>query len=167
MKTSELTGVALDWTVATCVGEVTEIRYDGIAWRFKLDGKTKVLAKGWAASMTWNPSTNWALGGPIIQREDISIIRADDEHVIGSDGFCVPGQRTPLWVAAKGQNSTQCSYESEHYPDQYEICEADVIYGPTPLIAAMRVYVLSQLGAEVEVPKGLACLQRLSEGTPS
>ena len=29
------------------------------------------------------------------------------------------------------------------------------IYGPTPLIAAMRCYVASKLGEEVEIPEGL------------
>jgi hypothetical protein len=31
------------------------------------------------------------------------------------------------------------------------------IDGPTPLIAAMRCYVASKLGAEVEIPKELTC----------
>jgi hypothetical protein len=48
MKTSELTGTALDWAVAKCKGELEywpEIEY----------------------------STDWAQGGPIIEREAIQI----------------------------------------------------------------------------------------------
>lgn len=30
-----------------------------------------------------------------------------------------------------------------------------IFYGPTPLVAAMRCYVASKLGAEVEIPEGL------------
>lgn len=55
IKTSELTGLALDWAVAKCEGEV------------------KVFAKGRAASMCWSPSTNWSQGGPIIDREKIDL----------------------------------------------------------------------------------------------
>jgi hypothetical protein len=131
VKTSELTGEALDWAVATCEGEATGIGYDGIAWGFKLDGKAKVLAKGWAASMMWNPSTSWALGGPIIEHECISVC-----------------ENAGTWVAGtsiKGQ---------EHY-------------GPTPLIAAMRTYVASHRGEQVEVPVGIECLTRLNEGIPA
>lgn len=35
--------------------------------------------------------------------------------------------------------------------------EAGPIWGPTPLIAAMRSYVSSNLGNEVEVPEELSC----------
>lgn len=89
IKIYQTTCLQLDWAVATCLGNVTELGYDGISWSFKLDGKSKVLATGWAASMMWNPSTNWALGGPIIEQEKIS--------------FCENAER---WVAAtsiKGQ----------------------------------------------------------------
>ena len=104
VKTAELTGAALDWAVARCEGiELTNysgnliIRYDG-------DG--------------WQPSTDWAQGGPIIEREGITLRRYTDS----------------LWDASVGQH------------------EVD---GPTPLIAAMRCYVASKLGDEVEVPNEL------------
>ena len=36
-------------------------------------------------------------------------------------------------------------------------CDGDAyVYGKTPLVAAMRCYVFSELGDEVEVPDGLA-----------
>jgi hypothetical protein len=125
MKTSELTGQALDWAVAKCEGDVTELMYDGITWGFKLDGKIKVLAKGWAISMMWNPSTDWALGGPIIERENIGLV-------------------------CQQIGSTQgCAYRHT------ENGEVFYYYGPTPLIAAMRCYVASKLGDEVEIPKEL------------
>ena len=40
-------------------------------------------------------------------------------------------------------------------------------HGPTPLIAAMRCYVASKLGDEVEVPEELMGLQRLPAGSGS
>jgi len=101
MKTSELTGAALDWAVAKCEGQT----YHGPAW-------TK-------------PSTDWAQGGPIIEREAISL----------------------QWV----NESSWEAYISDSVGVYVEFSES----GPTPLIAAMRCYVTSRLGDEVDVPKEL------------
>ncbi len=93
MKTSELTGAALDWAVSKAIGEYKPVEVP-------------------------NYSTDWAQGGPIIERERL--------HV---------------------------------YPIDANTWEADTLdythFGPTPLIAAMRCYVASQLGDEVEIPKEL------------
>lgn len=64
MKTSELTGAALDWAVAKCEGEdyLAEPEYDGIGNRY--------------ASTSY--STNWAQGGPIIERGRISLYEIAD-----------------------------------------------------------------------------------------
>jgi hypothetical protein len=77
-----------------------------------------------------NYSTKWAQGGPIIEREGIEFwtySANQDEH----------GNFTAI-KTAKHPSSTQ------HYS------------GPTPLIAAMRCFVASKLGDEVEIPKELA-----------
>jgi len=126
MKTSELTGAALDWAVAKCEGDVTELAYDGITWGFKLDGKLKVLAKGWADSMSWHPSTNWAQGGPIIERVLLYPEPLLDDNCSLIEWFCYN------W---KGDGSDY--------------------YGPTPLIAVMRCYVASKLGENVDIPEEL------------
>jgi hypothetical protein len=63
-------------------------------------------------------STDWAHGGLIIERENIS---TDKDH--------------------------DCWNASIDGPAYYS--------GPTPLIAAMRCYVASKLGYEVEIPEGL------------
>ena len=73
----------------------------------------------------YSPSTNWSQGGPIIEWERICID-------IGHDG---------VWLA----------YTKQNYQDAKEFMHA----GPTPLIAAMRCYVATTLGDEVEVPKDL------------
>ena len=102
VKTNELTGAALDWAVAKCEGVV----YHGPAW-------TKY-------------STDWAQGGPIIEREGVNL-----------DNYA----KNPKWSAWTPA------------PDR-ESGEAQA-YGPTPLIAAMRCYVASKLGDEVEIPEEL------------
>jgi len=107
MKTSELTGAALDWAVAKCEG--ITIPTDAIIRQVE------------GAIRSYSPSTDWAQGGPIIERENISVIHDEcaEEH----------------WVAQT---------INDIYGD-----------GPTPLIAAMRCYVASKLGDEVDVPDEL------------
>ena len=82
----------------------------------------------WHHNGNWRPPTNWAQGGPIIEREKIDCV-ADPN---GKD----------VWM---GQlYATRLSGE--------KVIRA---YGPTPLIAAMRCYVASKLGDEVDVPEEL------------
>ena len=120
MKTNELTDIALDWAVAKCKG-ATELWFDTVATHWiKLDGKDRALSKGWSQSFT--PSTDWEQGGPIIEREGISL---DQYHDF------------PNWAAS-------CPPESGFN-----------WFGPTPLIAAMRCYVASKLGDDVEIPTEL------------
>jgi len=97
MKTSELSGVQLDWAVAKCEGYPDEdILVDYL-----------------------NYSTEWRLGGSLIERE-----------AINTEWTGIPNAQ---WFA---------SMESENL-------EA---HGSTPLVAAMRCYVASRLGEEVDLP---------------
>ncbi len=119
MRTSELTGAALDWAVAKCEGMIrpdggTYAGYHGNIHRFK-------------------PSTDWAQGGPIIERESI--------------GFTQGNEVCDDWVA---------SYS--WVKPRMDIDDSVEGIGPTPLIAAMRCYVASKLGDEVEIPVELACV---------
>ena len=98
IKTSELTGFALDWAV----NQIEECCDDPHTPLF---------------------STDWTQGGPIIERERIS--------------FVSPNEVIDEWEAV---HPTQMHNES---------------YGPTPLIAAMRCFVASKLGDEVDVPNEL------------
>ena len=70
-------------------------------------------------------STDWSQGGPIIDQEIDSISRVD---------------AYPDYTAAR----MEC--------DEWGDCSAT---GPTPLIAAMRCFVASKLGDEVEIPEEL------------
>jgi len=70
MKTSELTGAALDWAVAHAQGLDYEI-VDGTvvtgAKRFEANTADKYY--GCEFDEVYAPSTDWAQGGPIIERE--------------------------------------------------------------------------------------------------
>ena len=62
MKTSELTGAALDWAVAKCEGiELIGGRYN----RLLVDGH---MSRGQEMMAPYKPSTDWAQGGLIIER---------------------------------------------------------------------------------------------------
>ncbi len=106
MKTSDLTGVALDWAVADCEG------HD--------------FPSADAVCGIFNPSTYWAHGGPIIEREWLDITPWPNE----SD--------EELHWQCKQHDSIDC-----------------IAFGPTPLIAAMRCYVASKMGDNIDIPKEL------------
>jgi hypothetical protein len=111
MRTSELTGVALDWAVAKCEGLMLgQIAIDGVTRGF------------------FSPSTDWAQGGPIIEREGVCMVFS-------------PKDARGAWYAVMGKNR----FLSPDFEGS----------GPIPLIAAMRCYVASKLGDEVEVPDEL------------
>jgi hypothetical protein len=83
VKTSELQGAALDWAVAycDCVDE------DECLYVVKKDG--------------WKPSTDWAQGGPIIEREQIALYLNGDDGWTGEDGWKRATGPTPLVAAMR------------------------------------------------------------------
>jgi hypothetical protein len=110
MKTSELTGAVLDWAVAQAEGSYApKVDTD-------IDGTKRINYGGMYPE--W--STDWAYGGPIIEREMIELVP----------------QTPALWDAM---------YKAQHIPTE----------GATPLQAAMRCYVASKLGDDIEIPEGL------------
>jgi len=75
MKTSELQGAALDWAVAKYV-------YPDLVWGSRVCGRSIgihhashqiVIPHLPDPKCYWNPSTDWAQGGPIIEREKIRV----------------------------------------------------------------------------------------------
>lgn len=110
VKTSTLTGAALDWAVAQCEGPNTR-------------GFNNPIDR--PMSYTYRPSTDWGCGGPIIEREKIDTV----------------------WHTGAQRWTALADYENGG--KLFEEC------GGSPLEAAMRVYVASRLGAEINLPKGL------------
>lgn len=115
MKTSELTGIALDQAVGSANGETLNVGFQNLTY----------TPKGKRTLYNYSPSTKWAQGGPIIEREDIGIVCQQPGSV------------------------QRCAYR------QTDAGEVFYSYGPTPLIAAMRCYVASKLGDDVEIPTTL------------
>ena len=141
MKTNELTGAALNWAVAKCEAEREAHSYVNTP-----NGKLFIKAPLNPAKRlsAYTPPTDWAQGGPIIERERIGTL-------FDSGSAC----RRPCWFATPDDQSTSCSYEGEFFDPTFMVTESVGMYGPTPLIAAMRCYVASKLGDEVELPDGL------------
>ena len=116
MKTAKLTAAALDWAVANCEGELSQ--HGGQVHLVE----SKVRFYEDTLDIQYTPSTNWAQGGPIIERQRISTQTTED-----------------YWDA-------DLTTESGAFIQSI---------GDTPLVAAMRAYVASQLGGEVELPEEL------------
>lgn len=112
---SELTGHELDAMVLVASGQpVFEIR-GGRCFRHPADGQPELFA----------PSTDWAHGGPLLERALIWTRNEPD------------AQDEYRWLAEIIHDDRDGAFE---------------VYGPTLLIAAMRVYVTSRLGKEIELP---------------
>lgn len=115
-----LIGSALDWMVAECQGFYYFPKKDGPTYVHKITGD-------WYHSGGYTPSTNWYLGGPIIDREKIFFAPLPDgglrafQFINGE--YCYI---TDCW----GTNSTR-------------------------LVVAMRCYIYSKLGETVAVPAHL------------
>jgi hypothetical protein len=134
MKTSELTGAALDWAVAKAEGKTPKIQCtsfrDAFIYRVYLGWSYEHSISG--SIVEYRPSKDWAEGGPIIEREGIEL-------------QC----NTSALQAAAYKNAN---------PDWFACLKfkrADHWHGTTPLIAAMRCYVASKLGDDIDVPKEL------------
>jgi len=110
IQTKDLMPLALNWAVCKALGH-------------HLPPMDK-YKDAWLSQRRY--SEDWALAGPIIERERICLDWS-------------PRLAEIEWVATRFEGSSV----SEKY-------------GPTPLVAAMRCYVMSQLGDEVEVPEELS-----------
>ena len=117
IKTSELTGAALDWAVANCEGREPS-HYKGVV---RATAHPDCPNSPPIFGPVLNYSSDWSQGGPIVERERIT------------------------WT---GQSARICKFDGKNYTNTE-------VFGPTPLIAAMRCYVASKLGDEVEVPDSL------------
>ena len=83
MKTSELTGAALDWAVCEATGLLK-------AYTQFRSGKNFLKVYGVARNKHLHPSIEWSQGGPIIERERIATTPMTP--TVGED-------RTPYWFA--------------------------------------------------------------------
>jgi hypothetical protein len=136
VKVSEATGHVLDWMVA---------KADNREVLSTICQKVYVADRSDGLSWLYGPSKWWAEGGPIIEREGIGVYRECLREY--PDYRPVPGA---TWEAIAGLYLV-----GDHEAQGAHGSAAE--QGPTPLIAAMRCFVASRLGDEVDVPEELAC----------
>lgn len=125
IKTSELSGVALDWAVAKSVGKNLEIS----------NGRIGNFVDNWLPNansdfVAWAPSIKWSQGGPLIDRFDVYF----DRYPLDQPGF----------VVARIGMDYQAGSNYFNNPSS-----------PNRLIAACRAIVADKLGHEVDVPEEL------------
>lgn len=147
VKTAELIGPELDWAAAKLEGTLCEVkgrgatRFNGV-WIKNKDGTGEAYVlrdarfeeqyshcEDWPLyhnQKIWLPSTLWSQGGPIIEREGIT---------------CGPWDTSPA-MAHYGIYQTVNSKNPR-------------MVGPSHLVAAMRCYVSSKFGDEVDIPDEL------------
>ena len=83
IQTKDLTGAALDWAVAKCEGHKPVFTRHWVTPSHPEDPRRVcVPAPSWV--QPFEPSTNWAQGGPIIERECIFIAPTWDGETAGS-----------------------------------------------------------------------------------
>lgn len=120
-KTADLTGRLLDWAVAQCELMRDDYRDRGVL----------IHRIGYGHPMP-DYSTDWAQGGPIIEREKLCV---GYRHQLDPEYVPLLDPATVCWARTTAGGYLNC--------------------GPTPLIAAMRCFVASKLGDEVDVPDEL------------
>ena len=149
IKTADLVGPALDWAVATTLnlpqGDVFGrgcVKDTGFYLKNNHGGFEPMLLQNthdkwvkqcetypWSkGQVIWRPSIVWSQGGPIIEREGI-YLRANDT--------------VTEWAAGALRKN------------RLDKKPGPLFYAKTPLIAAMRCFVASRLGDEVDVPEEL------------
>ena len=125
VNTADLTGAALDWVVAQVEAVPVAIAapHYGTDWRvYKPDFGGK-----------YSPSTDWAIGGPLIAKFQVALIPEARDGMEGTE-------MSERWYADVYYDGGE-QYTTEH-------CD-------TVLIAACRAIVATKFGDSVQVPKEL------------
>jgi hypothetical protein len=130
VKTAELVGPALDWAVAMAEFWEADRPQDGQIRKgdvYMLVGPFRLIGLG--VDKFYSPSTNWAQGGPLIDKHSIDF---------NTQGVDVDGSQL---IEATAQD--------------FECMECWSAEGETRLIAACRAIVSAKFGDAVKVPAEL------------
>ncbi len=149
INTSDLIRRQLDWAVAKALGHETKIRSwkditdtidpveDADMIEFHRANNTVSVSSAQIPGGGWFPtpkySTDWAHGGPIIDREIHNLFKWNQLDPSAPEMWCgVHNVKDDSGILAINRD------------------------GPTPLIAAMRCFVASKLGDVIDMPDELA-----------
>lgn len=134
IKTSELSGMALCYVV--CMIEMPHLVWGDTIGEHH--ASKQIVVPELREPDCYSPYMNWAMFGPIIEREITKLFKN-----VGGTYTAQIKREIPIRPEDRGTSL------ASHYIDWCNVA------GPTPLIAAMRCYVASKLGEEVEVPDEL------------
>jgi len=138
VKDIKVTRCGIDATVGATSPSISFTGSDGRLARGSVDmffisteeAELEALSYLKGGTENFSPSTDWAQGGPIIEREKLDIKS--------------PRPNWQKYTAYIPQWRQGCG-----------VSETFAQYGPTPLIAAMRCYVLSVQGDTIDIPEEL------------
>ena len=152
VKTADLTDIALDWVVTVADGLRPTMRHDymrakavannykgDLAWHLEVTPNEPITVdEAGVTHMLRAYSEQWYQGGPIIEREGINLSVDYQDDWLTTDMVQI-GWKANLW-----NNSVPGTAGFLQWA-----------YGPTPLVAAMRCFVASRFGDEVDIPEEL------------
>jgi hypothetical protein len=143
LKTAELTGQALDWAVAKCsemplftMGDEWPGNYSVTMTAAEkpiliLDFTGRMWREYQGVTVPWEPSTNWAQGGPLLDKYATMVFSRDSSADVMIGGFWNPSREAA------------CEKKTPN------------AYGPSILVALCRAIVAANLGSVVQVPAEL------------
>lgn len=129
MKVSDLEGALLDYWVARTGNWPRPRVDDGLCW---IDVPSCDGDPAAALDAAFSPSTDWEIGGPILAR------------MIESGEFCIWEYDGVVTVSSHDPEGLSCKTPAD---EGVKAARGDA---PTLLMAAMRAYVASKFGEEVE-----------------
>jgi len=126
IRTEQLTGHLLNWAVAQC--EAEEYRHDTVWDGIGIEHRPHRYGE------------DWSQAGPLIERSRISV---------------VPDTHSGKWVASLS-DPKRVAYTNDHTPigelPPRRLC---TMTGPSARSAAMRCFVASHFGDQVEIPDAI------------
>lgn len=136
VEVKDASGLVLDWLACTALGWIPLVYGDDPQLAAKLpDGSVET---------PFNPSKCWAHTGLILEKTRITVIAAER--------FDSDRGHVPEYAASVGPESWTTSINHEQIDPAYVIDRADLVIGPTMQAAAVRCFVINELGKKVEVP---------------
>ena len=138
-RTADLEGALLDAAVARAEGKLFDLMNDEwgerAAYLVLMVNLPEFPLPVVGDKVKYCPSSQWQVGGPIIERERIAtawLWSADEQGAVSRLWCAFIGAKAPWYIDERMSTANGT--------------------GPTPLIAAMRAYVASKFGEEVEIP---------------
>ncbi len=136
MKTSELIGPALDWAVAKALDLPVVMLHD-LMWKVAAENNYK-------GDLAWHfearKNEPWITTGHGIEGSSLPEYGAD----WAQGGPIIEREKISTMWSLNNQWNACTGFSAQGH-----------LLGPTPLIAAMRCYIASKLGDEVEIPEEL------------